>query len=98
MAPRPHISKQRRTPITRIVLCGARVYISCTTMMWLGGLPGIRAAENTVSDPEDFTQPAKTQSKLVMNYGKLPISFEANRAQVSGASGIHRVAMVCVAL
>ncbi len=78
------VSNLPPTAAKRIVLCCGCVGLSLVAMVWLGLSPSIQAAENILPDHQVSTAPTKTQSKLLANYGKLPLSFEPNQGQVSG--------------
>jgi hypothetical protein len=81
MLPRFYVTKQRQTATKRIVLCCGFVGLSLLAIVGFGLLQRIQATENIVPDRQVRAAPTKTQPKLVANYGKLPLSFEANQGQ-----------------
>jgi uncharacterized repeat protein (TIGR03803 family) len=84
MHPHPSDSKQLPTAAKRIVLCCGCVGFSLVAMVWFGLFPRIQGAENILPDHQASTAPTRTESKLLANYSKLPLSFEPNQGQVSG--------------
>jgi hypothetical protein len=84
MLTRLSVSKQWQTATKRIVLCCGCVGLSYLAFVWLGLLPKIQAAENTLPRQQISAAPTKIPPKLVANYGKLPLSFEANQGQTDG--------------
>jgi hypothetical protein len=53
-------------------------------MVWFGLLQRMQAAENILPDHQVSTAPTKIPPKVVVSYGKLPLSFEANQGQAHG--------------
>ncbi len=84
MRPRPSVSDPWQIAAKRLVVCSRSVCLSLLAIVAFGLLPRIQAAEKILSDRQVSTAPTKTQPELVANYGKLPLSFEANQGQVSG--------------
>ena len=54
------------------------------TAVGFGLLQKTQAAENILPNHQVQAAPTKMQPKLVVSYGKLPLSFEANQGQVRG--------------
>jgi hypothetical protein len=81
MSPRPSVSNQRQTATRRIALCCGCVGLSFLAIVRFGLLQRIQASENILPDHQVSATPAKIQPKLAAGYGKLPLSFEANRGQ-----------------
>ncbi|MGD1104782.1 MAG: hypothetical protein ABSA59_22280, partial [Terriglobia bacterium] len=81
MLSRLNASKQRQTAINRVVFCCGCAGFSFVAIVWFGLLQKIQAAENTLPRRLVAAAPTKVQPKLVARYGKLPLSFEANRGQ-----------------
>jgi hypothetical protein len=85
MLTHPAVQKQQHTTeIKRIAVFFEFACLSFLAVVGLGLLPKIQAAEKSISARQVSTAPTKTLPQLVANYGKLPISFEANQGQVSG--------------
>jgi hypothetical protein len=81
MLPHLNVSKQWHTATKRIVVCFEFVCLSFLAIVGFGLLPKTQAAEKTLPKHQVSAAPAKIQPKLVASYGKLPLSFEANRGQ-----------------
>ena len=85
MLARPSVSNQWQSAPKRIVVCCGCVGLSFLFIAGFGLLQKVQAAENTLSGDQVSAAPTESQPKLVAAYGKLPLSFEANQGQVSGA-------------
>jgi len=79
------IAKPWQTAVKHLVVSCGCIGLLLLAIAWFGFLPKIQAAENTTPDLQVSGAPRNIQPKLVANYGKLPLSFEANQGQVSGA-------------
>ncbi len=81
MLPRLNVSTQSETATESIVFCSGFVCLSFLAIIGFGLLQKVQAAENTLPPHQVQATPTKLQPKLVANYGKLPLSFEANQGQ-----------------
>jgi hypothetical protein len=78
------VTKQWQTATKRIVLCCGFVCLSFLAIVGFGLIQRTQASESILPDRQVSTAPTKIQPKLVASYGKLPLSFEANRGQTDG--------------
>ena len=84
MSPHLRVTNQRQTATKRIVVCCGCVGLSFLAIVWFGFHERLQASENILPDRQAAATPTKIQPNLVANYGKLPLSFEANQGQVRG--------------
>ena len=84
MLTRLAVTKRWHTAPMRIVLSSGLVCLSLVALAWFGFLQKTQAAENLLLQHQVSKAPTSPQPELVANYGKLPLSFEANHGQVSG--------------
>ena len=82
MLTRLGLTKHWHSAVIHLVICCGFVGLSLFAIVCL---PKIQAAENVLPNDKVSAAPPKTQLELVANYGKLPLSFEANQGQVSGS-------------
>ncbi len=78
------VTRQRQSAAKRTLFRSGCVCLAFLALGWFGLVPRTQAAESNLADQQASTTPTKTQRELVANYGKLPLSFEANQGQVSG--------------
>ncbi len=74
-------TNQQQSTTKRIVACFGIVSLLFVAIIGLGINPRIRASENILPDRHVHAGTTKLQPKLDANYGKLPLSFEANQGQ-----------------
>jgi hypothetical protein len=72
---------RRQTATKRIVLCCACVGLASLAIVEFGIRQQMQAAKNTLANRQGAAAPTKTKPKFAVDYGKLPISFEANQGQ-----------------
>ena len=80
----PSVAGHSPVATKRIAVCLGFVCLSFLAIAGFGHLPKMQAAENVLPNHQVSAAPTKSQLELVANYGKLPLSFEANQGQVSG--------------
>jgi hypothetical protein len=70
-----------QTPTKRIVIYSGCVSISFLAAVLLGFYAGLEVPKNIPAKRETSATPAQIQPRLVVGYGKLPLSFELNQGQ-----------------
>jgi hypothetical protein len=84
MSLRLNVTDQWQIAKKRIVVCCGCVGLSLFAIAWFGLHQSLQASENMLPDGQVHAAPTKIHPNLVANYGKLPLSFEANQGQVHG--------------
>ena len=84
MRPRPSVSDPWQIAAKRIVVCSGSVCLSFLAIVALVFFRRYKPQRMILLTIRFLPRPRKSQPELVANYGKLPLSFEANQGQVSG--------------
>lgn len=85
MLPYFSVAKRLKVAANPIVVWSGFVLLTFLVIVGFGPLIRTQGEANTLHTRHVSSTPTKIQPKMTPNYGKLPLSFEANQGQTGGA-------------